>query len=688
MFGITMWTLVLAVLVVLFVFSFLHSIRRIGPTEVGLVTKRFSWKKLAKDNPIGFEGEAGYQAELLMPGLRWKPWLMYSVDKYPWVQVPAGQIGVVIAQVGQPLPIGAKSAVYKSVFANFSDLKSFVQNGGQKGVQRPVLPPGTLVPIHPVGFLVVTRNKVYGLPVSSEIREKANRNQDLSPEALGLSAAQLDLVRIDPQPQGKAGTVDVIGIVTTYEGDPLPSGDIASRLGGFVDMGQMEKGGSTDQEIIETLLGSKNQLHNNYQDFQTFLDRGGKIGLQHDPLLYGAYALNPYLVSVELVPMMVVQQGQVAVIKAYVGLVTQDMSGENFRYGSLVRPGHRGVWQEPLRTGKYPLNPRCYEAEIVPTAILNLNWADASSEAHNLDAQLKQIVAKSNEGFVFRIDLQVQIHVPDTNAPRVISMVGTMKNLVNEVLQAAVGNHFRDNLQSMPAIKFIETRQQVQEQAFTHIREQLAQYQVETKGVYIQDVILPEDLVTVLTHREIANQEIETFKKQRAAQDERIEMEQAKGTADMQADLARSKVGVSIKRNDADARIAEAGGEAEFIRQTGTAKGAEVEAIGLARAKGFQAQVEALGPNATALVNVIAELAEGKAKFVPDILVTGGSNGGGALEGLAATAMRFLAADGPGRAALKTKADQPAPPVPPGATLPTTPASPQPGPGPAGADKV
>jgi hypothetical protein len=67
-------------------------------------------------------------------------------------------------------------------------------------------------------------------------------------------------------------------------------------------------------------------------------------------------------------------------------------------------------------TGKYPLNPRCYQAEIVPTSILTLNWADAVSQAHNLDAQIKQIVAKSNEGFVFQIDLQVQIHVPDTNA--------------------------------------------------------------------------------------------------------------------------------------------------------------------------------------------------------------------------------------------------------------------------------
>jgi len=603
-----------------------------------------------------------------MPGLRWKPFFLYSVDKYPWVQVPAGEIGVVIAQVGNPLPIGAKSAVYKKEFANFSDLRSFVQLGGQKGVQRPVLPPGSLVPIHPLGFLVLTRSRVYGVPVSPDVRNKMGRGGELSPVALGLRPESLELVRIEPQPRGKDGaTLDVVGIVTTYEGDPLPSGDIASRLGGFADVGKLEtEGKATDAQIIESLLASKNNLHNNYQDFQAFLDHGGRIGLQHDPLLYGAYALNPFLVGVELVPMMVVKQGQVAVVKAYVGLATEDTSGAEFKYGSLVRPGHRGVWQEPLRTGKYPLNPRCYESEIVPTAILNLNWADAVSEAHNLDAQLQQIVAKSKEGFVFKIDLQVQIHVSDTKAPRVISMVGTMKNLVNEVLQAAVGNHFRNSLQSMPAISFIETRKQVQLDAFDHIRQQLEQYQVETKGVYIQDVVLPEDMVTVLTHREVANQEIETFKKQQAAQQQRIEMEQAKGTADMQADLARSKVGVDIKKNNADARVAEATGEAEYIRQTGTAKGAEVEAIGLARARGYRAQVEALGSNATAIVNVVAALAEGKAKFVPDVLVAGGGNGGGAIEGLAATAMRFFGS-GNGGSSTSTAA----------AKLPTAPLTPE-----------
>lgn len=132
----------LLAVVLLVAFYLWMSVRVVGPTEVGLVMKRFAIRKLQDDNPIAFHGEAGYQADLLMPGRRWKPWLLYEVAMHPWVQVPAGEIGVVIAQAGAPLPIGAKSAVYKKVFGNFSDLRSFVTNGGQKGVQRPVFPPG------------------------------------------------------------------------------------------------------------------------------------------------------------------------------------------------------------------------------------------------------------------------------------------------------------------------------------------------------------------------------------------------------------------------------------------------------------------------------------------------------------------------------------------------------------------
>jgi regulator of protease activity HflC (stomatin/prohibitin superfamily) len=355
--------------------------------------------------------------------------------------------------------------------------------------------------------------------------------------------------------------------------------------------------------------------------------------------------------------MLVVNQGEVAVIKGFVGLPTADTSGVEFKFGSIVRPGHRGIWQEPLRTGKYPINPRVYAAEIVPTFILTLNWADATSEAHDLDAQLSSIVGKSREGFVFQIDLQVQIHVPDTRAPKVISMVGTMRNLVSEVLQSAVGNHFRNTLQALEAVKFIETRQQVQASAFEAITTYLSQYEVETKGVYIQDVVFPGELVKVLTQREIANQEKATFEEQQRAQTSRIEMEKAKGTADMQAQLATSQVGVQIKSNEAEARQAEGRGEAAYVQLTGEGEAAKVQAIGLAEAKatealglaravGFEAQKEALGGAATALVAVANAVAEGHITVVPDVLVTGG--GGGPVDGLAATLMRFLTGGGAG----------------------------------------
>ena len=627
---------VLAFLVVcLAVFvTILKSFHIIGPNQVGLVTKRFG-KTKTTFGPVSLNKEAGYQSDLLMPGMPFKLWPLYSVEKHPWVQIPPGEIGLVVSQIGGPLPTGAKSAVYKAEFGQFTDLKVFLEKGGQQGVQRPVLPPGALLPLHPVAFLVMTRSKQFGLPVNNQYRGK------FGPEHFGVKAEDLRLTVIEPnRVEGK--TIDMVGIVTTNEGDPLASGDMAGRLGRFDDIKQMEASHKSDADVADVLIGNKNNLHNNYQDFQAFLDHGGKIGLQHDPLLYGAYTVNPYLVKVEMVPMLVVKQGEVAVIKAAVGLPTEDTSGENFKFGSIVKPGHRGIWQEPLRTGKYAINPRIYSAEIVPTAILTLNWANATSQAHNLDKGLSQIEGKSKEGFVFKIDLQVQIHVADKMAPKVISMVGTMQNLVNEVLQAVVGNYFRDQLQGMGAIKFIEDRAAVQVAAQKYIAEQIQNYNVETRGVYIQDVVLPQEIVSVLKEREIAVQEIQTFERQKDSQVKRVDMEKQKGLADMQKTLATSEVQIVIEENKAKARIQQARGEATYLTEVGRAKAVEIEATGLAQAAGYQAQVEALGSEGTAVVNVVNALIKSNTRFVPDILVQSGSNGGDSMAAMSAGMFGFL----------------------------------------------
>ena len=221
--------LVIAAVAALYVI--LRSIVVIGPAEVGLVIKRISNRHNVTDTPIAFAGEAGYQADLLMPGVRLKLWPNYAVIRYPWVQVPAGEIGVVISQIGEPLPTGAKSAVYRPEFGNFTDLRAFVAGKGQKGVQRQVLSPGTLAPIHPVAFLVVTATKAYGLPIDPRIVAAG----PLSPASFGLKQDQFRVTVIAPN-----GDQDAVGIVTTLEGAPLAPADIACRVGGLSDIELLE----------------------------------------------------------------------------------------------------------------------------------------------------------------------------------------------------------------------------------------------------------------------------------------------------------------------------------------------------------------------------------------------------------------------------------------------------------------
>ena len=56
--GVEIGVIVAAVLVALVVIKSLHSI---GAAEVGLVSKRFGFRKLSEDNPVAFRGEAGYR---------------------------------------------------------------------------------------------------------------------------------------------------------------------------------------------------------------------------------------------------------------------------------------------------------------------------------------------------------------------------------------------------------------------------------------------------------------------------------------------------------------------------------------------------------------------------------------------------------------------------------------------------
>jgi uncharacterized membrane protein YqiK len=221
---------------------------------------------------------------------------------------------------------------------------------------------------------------------------------------------------------------NMIGIVTALDGEPIPQGQIA---------------------------GTNVEGHNNFQDCDEFLNKGGNRGLQPQVMLAGSYYINTWAFLIEQNPMTDVQIGYVGVVISYIGEDGLDVTGEHFKHGNIVSKGQRGVWMEPLGPGKYALNKYTTKLEPVPTTNLVLNWANARSESHNLDHNLSTITVRSKDGFPFNLDVAQIIHVPANEAPKVIARFGSMTNLVSQVLEPTIGNYFRNSAQDSDVISFL-----------------------------------------------------------------------------------------------------------------------------------------------------------------------------------------------------------------------------------------
>ena len=229
-----------------------------------------------------------------------------------------------------------------------------------------------------------------------------------------------------------------MGIVTTKDGKPLETGEIA---------------------------GKEIPGHNMYQDAEAFITNGGYKGLQEQPILAGRYFINPRFATVETEPMTEVPIANVGVVIAYVGAEGMDVTGDAFKHGNLVTRGQKGVWVDPLDPGKYPINPFTHKVEIVPTANVVLNWATGKTEAHMLDKNLSTITVRSSDGFTFNLDVSQIIHIPRNDAPKVIARFGNMSNLVTQVLEPTIGNYFRNAAQKSDVIDFLKNRQRRQKEA-------------------------------------------------------------------------------------------------------------------------------------------------------------------------------------------------------------------------------
>ena len=490
--------------------------------------------------------------------------------------VPPGEIALVVAADGAPVP--SERILGREVASkDYQDAEAFLRGGGERGRQLGFLTAGTYR-INPALFEVITARTA---------------------ERHGIEPETLRVRQVPPE---------AVGIVTVLDGRPIPAGDLA---------------------------GPSVEGHDSFQRGQKFVDAGGCRGLQEDVLLAGSWNLNPWFVEVKLVPMVEIPIGYVGVVVSYVGREHLDVSGDAFTHGDLVEKGRKGVWVEPLMPGRHPLNTEVMKVELVPTTNIVLNWADRT-EAHQYDDKLSSIAVRSRDGFSFSLDVAQIIHVAAKNAPRVISRVGSMQNLVDHVLQPTVANYFRNSAQEVTVLEFLSARSQRQQEAKSAIGHAVEAYDVECIDTLIGDIVPPAELMKTQTDRKIADELKRTYDVQRESQEKRQELERERAVAELQAEVVRSEQMVRIATQNAQAAEEAAKGQAAATRLRADAEADATRALGAARAQAYKDGREALGPEAYTAMQLATIIGERGIKIVPDIAVSGGAAGGGLAEALMA----------------------------------------------------
>jgi hypothetical protein len=688
--------------------------------------------------PVAFNGEAGWQggeAELKTGWHIIPPWWFPTVVMQDVPEVAPGGVGALYAQVGNNLPAGRNSGVYKTIFGSYVDLELCLTNGMEKGWQRPVVRPG--IQDGSIFMLTFTENRVFGIPITAEaqrlikdgkpnfeelsnaqgrsIKAENFRQRVIQPVAgvetitetykvdetknlkklIGRTVEVKEAPGDQTQPDGNVVetpttgglertitrriNISKMGVVTVFDGAPRSPDQNAGRINPVgkkegwedveaeeekllathpkpADLGDKPSGVSEDEwkkqvkewqqkmkdwsyEIGAELFAYIRQsskdsltLHQNFTDFQKFVDVGGTNGLQYEGLLEGAYALHPILVRVEIENQLVVHEGEQALIISSVGLPKVDISTKYFTHGSVVLPGHKGIWRVGLQPAKYVLNPVVHSVRKLPTAFFTINNSEAVSGTHSYDQYLGPIRAKTNDPYNLKLDVQTLIAVPEREGAFVIQRFGSAEGLIREGLVTVLDRYLSVTIQHQSLEHFIKNLGTMQEEAEAAVRKHIGEYDVRTEGVMVQEWELEDteeeatNIIKAMKRQGTAVQLKGAYTREAEAELENIKLQHNKGTAAQQADLAEAEVGVTIAKKEAQARTARGKGFAKFV-----------EAVKDQDQREIIIAVEAMGAdNATA--KLIAQAVANGTITLPQVMSLGGSS----MENVLGTLTSFL----------------------------------------------
>ena len=634
-----------AALLFLLLALFSGMVVNVGGQQVGIRERKYFGKSLPEGRVVAMPGEIGIQARVLQPGLTFQIPFLYSVTKDDMFVIGEDEVGLVESIDGLPLEPGNIFGRRVANHDSYQDAEGFLRNGGQKGPQIDILPPGKyrintyLFRVRTSAAVVIAQNQVGivnardGQPIGpgrllahqvqghqgfqdgeAFVGAGGQRGPQIEVMLPGRYRINSDLFSVEIQP-ATVVQANQVGLVTAKDGVPLEPGE---------------------------LVASVTEGHSDFQDASSFLSNGGQRGPQYDLLKPGTYYINPLMLDVKLDNVIVVERGEVAVLVSNVGKEPRQMTeDERLGFGQeryVVPAGYRGIQSEVAGPGVYYLNRWAYIAYIIPTTNLTIDWADKGSmgdpgEPAGGPGHLQlfnPLAVISKDGFEMRVSVKVVIRVRPDQAPLMVAKIGSIEKLIDNVIHPMIDSSFRNQASSTEAMNFMQDRALEQAKAEARARDELEKYHVECVSVLISQIILPQELMEIQTRRVIAAQQQAMFVEQQKAVEKRIDTENTRAKADKQPELVAAQISVQVAEQTKQQTILTAEGRARAVELEGAAEGQKILAVGQATAEAYEQQVAAVGQLNLAGIEVTKSIAAAGLKITPDIMVGGGGDGGGA----------------------------------------------------------
>lgn len=234
------------------------------------------------------------------------------------------------------------------------------------------------------------------------------------------------------------------------------------------------------------------------------------------------------------------------------------------------------------------------------------------------------------------------MQVEPKDAPFLVASVGNVEAAENKVVTPSIRSVVRNICAAEKVLSLIdENRAAVEGRIEAAVIPEGKKAGVTIKDVRLVDSVVPPELLVARLREQLAEQLQETFKREKQAQDQRIETQKSRATADQQPELVAAEIRVKIAEKDKLA--AQLNGEGEKLKLSEIAKGQKV-------------QVAVLGENRVMELAILEKILKAAVENpdipkIPQTLVNGSSGG---LEGAAA----ILGASNIGRSVSAAKGQQ------------------------------